>query len=60
MVLILNVVLCLLVIAMVVTPLARAIAASRPEPAEGTRRRQRTHATSPAASASGRSFAPGV
>lgn len=50
MVLILNLVLCTLVIAMVVTPLARAINRSRPE-MEGRRRRRQTAWTStPAAS----------
>ena len=60
MVLILNVVLCLLVIAMVVTPLARAIAVSRPEAAGGSRRRREAQRSSQAASGSSRSFAPGV
>ena len=60
MVLILNVVLCLLVIAMVVTPLARAIATSRPAPAEGSRRRRAAQRSSQAASGSSQSFAPGV
>lgn len=60
MVLILNVVLCLLVIAMVVTPLARAIAVSRPQSAGGSRRRSAVQRSSEAASGSSRSFAPGV
>ena len=41
MILILNLVLCALVIAMVVTPLARAIARSRPD-LDGRRRRRQT------------------
>jgi hypothetical protein len=48
--LILNIVLCALVIAMVVTPLARAIRASRPEAASTLRRRQTAWTSTPAAS----------
>jgi hypothetical protein len=50
MILILNLVLCALVIAMVVTPLARAIARSRPEPTGTARRRQMAWTSTPAAS----------
>lgn len=61
MILILNLVLCLLVIAMVVTPLARAISGSRPELAGGSRRRRSSaRSDSRVASGSSRSFAPGV
>jgi hypothetical protein len=56
MILILNLVLCLLVIAMVVTPLARAISGSRSEPAGAWRRRSSARSASRAS----RSFAPGV
>jgi hypothetical protein len=55
MVLILNLVLCLLVIAVVVTPLARAISVSSRPHMGGSRRRRET-----ARAASARSFAPGV
>jgi hypothetical protein len=50
MILILNLVLCALVITMVVTPLARAIARSRPEPTGPTRRTQTAWTSTPAAS----------
>lgn len=50
MVLILNLVLCALVIAMVVTPLARAINRSRPEMDGRRRRRQTAWTATPAAS----------
>jgi hypothetical protein len=48
--LMLNIVLCALVIAMVVTPLARAIRTSRPEAAATLRRRQTAWTSTPAAS----------
>ena len=48
--LILNIVLCALVIVMVVTPLARAIRASRPEAVASLRRRQTAWTSAPAAS----------
>jgi hypothetical protein len=50
MILVLNLVLCALVIAMVVTPLARAIARSRPQPARTPRQRQTAWTATPAAS----------
>ena len=50
MILILNLVLCALVIAMVVTPLARAIAHSRPETRGPRPRRQPAWSSAPAAS----------
>jgi hypothetical protein len=49
MILVLNLVLCLLVIAMVVTPLARAISRSRPQSAASPRR-QTAWTSTPAAS----------
>ena len=48
--LILNIVLCAFVIAMVVAPLARAIAKSRPAAAASLRRRQTAWTSAPAAS----------
>lgn len=48
--LILNIVLCAFVIAMVVTPLARAIMKSRPEAGAALRRRQTAWTSTPAAS----------
>jgi hypothetical protein len=48
--LVLNIVLCALVIAMVVTPLARAIRTSRPAAAATLRRRQTAWTSTPAAS----------
>jgi hypothetical protein len=50
MILVLNLVLCALIIAMVVTPLARAIARSRPQSAGSSRRRQTAWTSTPAAS----------
>lgn len=50
MILILNLVLCAVVIAMVVTPLARAIARSRPQPAGRPKQRQTAWTSTPAAS----------
>ena len=50
MILILNLALCALVIAMVVTPLARAIARSRPQTGGSSRRRQTAWTSTPAAS----------
>jgi hypothetical protein len=50
MILVLNLVLCILVIAMVVTPLARAIMKSRPETAGRRLRRQTAWTSTPAAS----------
>ncbi len=50
MILALNFVLCTLVIAMVVTPLARAIARSRPRSSESRRQRQTAWTSTPAAS----------
>jgi len=49
MILVLNLVLCMLVIAMVVTPLARAIVKSRPETAGRRSRRQTARTSTPAA-----------
>jgi hypothetical protein len=49
MILILNLVLCALVIAMVVAPLARAIAHSRPDTGARRRRRQTAWVSTPAA-----------
>jgi hypothetical protein len=48
--LIFNIVLCAVVIVAVVTPLARAIRASRPEAAAALRRRQAAWTSTPAAS----------
>lgn len=50
MILVLNLVLCALVIAMVVTPLARAIAGSRPRTDPSPRRRQTAWTSTPAPS----------
>ncbi len=50
MILVLNLVLCALVIAMVVTPLARAIARSPSQPARTPRERQMAWTSTPAAS----------
>ena len=50
MILVLNLVLCALIIAMVLTPLARAIGRSRPQPAGTSRRRQMAWTSTPAAS----------
>ena len=50
MILVLNLVLCAFVIAMVVTPLARAVARSRPQLAAGRRPRQTAWTSTPAVS----------
>jgi hypothetical protein len=50
MIIVLNLVLCALIIAMVVTPLARAIAGSRPQAAARPRQRQTAWTSTPAAS----------
>jgi hypothetical protein len=49
MILVLNLVLCSLIIAMVVTPLARSIAASRAQTEPSPRRRQTARASAPVA-----------